>query len=76
MKNHNNMLLNTTHIFTSTINIKIIDLDKKVPYEEIDNLLYWLKHKAVEVGTGLKKEYYSYTDNHVDDIGVLFNVCQ
>ncbi len=49
------MLLNTTHIFTSTINIKIIDINKEVPHEEIDSFLYWLKHKAVEVGTGLKK---------------------
>lgn len=29
------MLLNTTHIFTSTINIKIIDINKEVPHEEI-----------------------------------------
>lgn len=70
----NTSLLGTVHSKTVTLNVKILELDKEVPSEELDNFIEWLKHKAIEVGTGKQKEYYGYTENFRDDIGVLFNV--
>lgn len=69
-----NTLLNTTYTKTFTLNVKILELNKEVPSNELDTFIEWLKYKAIEVGIGKHEEYYHYTENYIDDIGVLFNV--
>ena len=39
-----------------------------------ENLKEWVKHKALELGSGLQFDYYDYTENYKDDIGVGFYV--
>ncbi len=70
----NNTLLGTVHQHSFILNVKVLELDKVVPDTEKDEFIEWLKHKAVEVGTGKHKEYYGYTEDYKDDIGVLMEV--
>lgn len=63
-----------TFTYNFIFNTEIIELDKEIPASEMDEFLLWLKYISAEVGTGKHKEYYSYTENHKDDIGVTFNI--
>lgn len=69
-----NTLLGTVLTKSITFNIEIRSIDKPVPADEIENLKEWVKHKAVELGSGLQHEYYGYTDDYKDDIGIGFYV--
>lgn len=64
----------TTHTMTVTISVKVLKLDKDIPVNETDSFISWLKYKGKELGTGKHMEYYSYTDNYKDDIGVFMQV--
>ena len=54
--------------------VKIYKLEKSIPPNEEKDFREWLKHKVPEVGIGEHHEFYGYTDNYQDDIGVSFNV--
>ena len=55
--------------------VTVLEIDKKVaPGVDIEDFAEWLKYKAVELGTGKHHEYYAYTEDYKDDIGVLFKV--
>ena len=72
--NDDNMLLGTVTSNKLTLSVKILELDKEVPSKQLKDFHNWLKYKAIECGRGKQKEYYSYTKNDKDDIGVLFDV--
>lgn len=63
-----------TFTYNFIFNTEIIELDKEIPASEMDDFMLWLKCISAEVGTGKHKEYYSYSENHNDDIGVMFYV--
>ena len=58
----------------TTINVEILKLEKEVPSNEIQDFNEWLIHKGIELGLGKQHEYYDYTDNVKDAIGVTFRV--
>lgn len=57
-----------------TFKIEIRSINKPIPVEEIENLKEWLRHKAIELGSGLQFDHYGYSENYKDDIGVGFYV--
>lgn len=67
-------VLGTVLTKSITFNIEIRSIDKPVPVDEVENLKEWVKHKAIELGSGLQHEYYGYSDDYKDDIGVGFYV--
>lgn len=67
-------LIGTIHTKEIIFKIEIKKLDKLIPSSEISNFLEWIKYKSIEVGIGIQFEYYSYSNNSEDDIGVLFLV--
>ena len=69
-----NRVLGTVLTKSITFKIEIRSIDKPVPVDEVENLKEWIKHKAVELGSGLQFEHYGYTENYKDDIGVGFYV--
>lgn len=72
--NNSNTLVGTILTKSVIYKIKILELDKPVPLDEVENLKEWLESKSTEVGIGRQHEHFGYTDNYQDDIGVSFVV--
>ena len=56
------------------LNVKILQIYKDLPDNQIENFKEWVLHKGVELGIGKHYEFYGYTENYLDDIPVLFYV--
>jgi hypothetical protein len=56
------------------IKVEILELEKDIPENEVDNFREWVLSTALEVGLGKHLEYYDYTDNYLDAIPVVFIV--
>lgn len=54
--------------------IKIVKLSKPVPSQLLNDFNDWLEAHAMMRGIGHHSEYYSYTNNYLDDICVDFYV--
>jgi len=67
-------VLGTVLTKSITFKIEIRSIDKPVPVDEFENLKEWVKHKAIELVSGLQYEHYGYNENYKDDIGVGFYV--
>ena len=67
-------VLGTVLTKSVTLKIEIRSIDKPVPVDEFENLKEWVKHKALELGSGLQFDHYDYTENYKDAIGVGFYV--
>lgn len=70
----NKQLIDQVLTKSVTFKIEIKNIDKNVPENQIDDFKEWLQYKSLQFGLGLHYDYYSYTDNYKDDIGVSFYV--
>jgi len=55
-------------------NIELKEIDKAVPEDEAESFVEWVCSLPMKCGTGHSKEYYSYTENYQDDIGVMVKI--
>lgn len=65
-------LINTTLSKDIKFSVKIIDIRKDVPEKEISNFKHWVLEKGIELGIGKHFEYYSYSENYLEDIPCIF----
>ena len=54
--------------------IEILELTKEVPKEQEIEFVEWLSNQTSCCADGKNKEYFSYTEDFTDDIGVTFNI--
>ncbi len=54
--------------------IEILELSKEIPKEQEINFIEWLSSQTSNCACGRNHEYFSYSENYVDDIGVKFNI--
>lgn len=65
-------LINTSVSKNVNISVRIIDIKKEIPQKEIKDFKEWVLAKGIELGTGKHFEYYSYSENYLDDVPCLF----
>ena len=65
-------LINTVLSKDIKISVKIIDIRKDVPKKEIQDFKHWILEKGIELGIGKHFEYYSYSENYLEDIPCIF----
>jgi hypothetical protein len=59
---------------TVTYEIEVIETNEPIPKEQEIDFIEWLSSMTSECTTGKNHEYYSYTDNYKEDIGVTFYI--
>ena len=59
---------------TVTYEIEVIETNEPIPKEQEIDFIEWLSSMTSECTTCKNHEYYSYTDNYKEDIGVTFYI--
>ena len=54
--------------------IEILELNGDVPKEQEADFIEWLSSQPDNCSCGINYEYYAYSENYEDDIGVRFDI--
>ena len=54
--------------------IEVLKTERPIPKDQEIDFIEWLSYQPSECANGTNYEYFSYTDNYKEDIGVKFYI--
>jgi len=69
-----NLLKNIEYSKTIKLKVKILEIEKDIPDNVLDDFEEWLLYKGIELGIGRHDVFYSINNNYIDDINIYIDV--